>query len=247
MKLAVLSDMHGNATALEAVLARLDSIRIDHAVCLGDIVGYGARPGLCVRLVRECCDASILGNHDRAVLRPETAECFNEAAAAALRWTAAQIRDDERVFLASLADTARYEGVLLCHGAPSDPDRYISGLRQAATEFHHFTEALALFGHTHVPACIRSAGGDRILADVHACRLEPGRPAALLREDRHLVNPGSVGQPRDLDPRASFLELDTATRSVTLHRVAYDIASEQARMAAVGLPTRLIRRLSAGV
>ncbi len=247
MRVAVLSDMHGNATALEAVLLELDSQLVDHIVCLGDMVGYGARPGLCVRLVREYSDAVIRGNHDRAVLRPEEAGSFNDAAAAALEWTRARLTDDEYAYLSSLPASRHHPGMLLCHGAPSDPGRYISGLRQAATEFARFTETVCLFGHTHVPACIHAPRGEHAFADCDATHPSPGRPVGLRRDLRYLLNPGSVGQPRDLDSRAAFMVVDTGTSSATLRRVPYDVGAEQARMAAEGLPARLIQRLAVGV
>jgi predicted phosphodiesterase len=246
LRIGVVSDIHGNATALEAVLKRLGEERLDHIVCLGDIVGYGAEPSRCIALVRAHCRLSIAGNHDRAAVDPRVLIWFNQDAAAAARWTREALTAEELSFLEGLPPEAVDEQVRLCHGAPSNPDRYLFDAAGAGPEFEVFDEVLALVGHTHVPgvyAC--RAGDDPILASYRE-ELTAETAYTLQAGHRYIVNPGSVGQPRDRDPRASAMVVDLAAGTLTLARVVYDIGEAQRTMSAVGLPERLIRRLAAG-
>ncbi len=246
MRLGVISDIHGNATALEAVLASLAERAVERIVCLGDVVGYGAEPDLCVRLVRASCAACIAGNHDRAVIDTRSLAWFNADAAEALLWTARALPAESRDWLAELPTTDVVEGVLLCHGAPSNPDRYLFDCCTAEAEFRAFAERVALFGHTHLPALYarEEAGGEvvhRVPAETEGATLDLAPTARLL------LNPGSVGQPRDRDPRAAALILDLDAHRAEFVRAEYDIAHAQALMAAAGLPPRLVRRIAHGV
>lgn len=242
----MISDIHGNGTALEAVLRRLGEERLDHVVCLGDIVGYGAEPSRCLELVRTHCSVCISGNHDRAAVDPRVLLWFNQDAATAVRWTREVLTPEELAYLEGLPEAALDEGVRLCHGAPSNPDRYLFDAAGAGAEFTEFEEALALVGHTHVPGVYVCREGDDPVLASYRQELAAEDVYVLEAGHRYIANPGSVGQPRDRDPRASAMVVDLAAGTLTLARVVYDIGEAQRTMSAVGLPERLIRRLAAG-
>ena len=224
MKYAVISDIHANLEAFLSVLAEIDSLSPDAVVCLGDIVGYGADPNACVDIIREREIPSVMGNHDAAASGATEPWNFNDAAREAVLWTRDELTNENRDFLVSLPERIETEDYMAVHGAISDPDKYIFSYRDAEPEFGLMNDyGLCFFGHTHVPAD-------------HASPAEP---------KRRLINPGSVGQPRDRDPRAAFLVYDTES-GVEFRRAEYDISAAQGKIIWKGLDSQLAKRLSHG-
>ncbi len=239
MRIAVLSDIHANLPALDAVLGALGSV--DAVWHLGDVVGYGPHPDEVVARLRSIDAVGVRGNHDAAALDPEMAEWFNPDARLAIEWTAGRIAPATRTWLAALPDRRLADGITLVHGSPRDPTwEYVATPGAAIENLAAFATLHLLFGHTHVPLAYRADGGR--MATVVAA---DGSSLAL-DSRRVLANPGSVGQPRDGDPRASAMILDTQARTLTWRRVAYPVAEVQAAMRAVGLPPRLVARLDVG-
>jgi len=224
VKYAVISDIHANLEALLSVLSDIDALRPGFVVCLGDIVGYGADPNACVDIIRERNIPSVMGNHDAAAAGVTEPCNFNPAAREAALWTRNELTEENADFLAALPDSIETEHFLAVHGAISDPDKYILDYGDAEPEFYLMgRHRLCFFGHTHVPARHKSLSGP----------------------ERFLVNPGSVGQPRDGNPRAAFLIYDTDT-GIEFRRAEYDIASAQEKIIESGLDKRLAERLSRG-
>lgn len=243
MRTAVISDIHANLPALEAVLDACDAAGVDEIWCLGDVVGYGVEPDACADLVRERCDVCLVGNHDIAVLGGLDIGAFSEAAAVAVEWTQGNVAEQTLEFLRELAPDGQRAGFGLFHASPLDPVwEYVLARDQAEAAMDAHADSVALIGHSHVALFFQrpEAGGE-----VRAGQASDG---ALLElgDDEWLVNPGSVGQPRDGDPRAAWLELDTVDRAARYHRVAYDIERAAAPIAAAGLPKRLADRLYLG-
>ena len=241
MRVLVLSDIHANLVALEAVLA--DAQECDEIWSLGDIVGYGPAPEACIALLSSVPHVAIPGNHDWGVLGQVDLQHFNEAARKANEWTRERLSEASRRYLERLAVTLEIDEVSLAHGSPREPIwEYLMLPQTAKASFCHFGGWLCLVGHTHVPVIYRDIEG------AYDCQaiLPPEDVVIQLDEARYIVNPGSVGQPRDRDSRAAYLILDTVARTVAFHRVAYDIASTQQAMREAGLPQRLWQRLEIG-
>ncbi|HTE64909.1 MAG TPA: metallophosphoesterase family protein [Candidatus Binatia bacterium] len=239
MRLAVLSDIHANLAALDAV--REDLPTVDQTWVLGDIVGYGPQPNEVIRALQEMGARSVMGNHDGAAIGTVDASWFNPDAATAIDWTAQVVDDNARAYLAALPEVRRDGELTAVHGSPRDPTwEYVTGPGVAAANLSAFDTRLCLHGHTHVPV-IFSAEDGRI-------EVVPATPDAPLRLNagRALVNPGSVGQPRDGNPAASYLVLDTDSGTAEFRRVSYDVGRTQQLMGEVGLPARLAERLSYG-
>ncbi|MBF6604590.1 MAG: metallophosphoesterase family protein [Chloroflexi bacterium] len=238
MLLAILSDIHANRAALEAVLAAagpVDGIRV-----LGDIVGYGPDPDAVVELLANRGATGVRGNHDLAALDGEGVDWFNPDARAAIEWTRHTIGETTRSWLAALPERLVDGPFTLVHGSPRDPTwEYIVDAGIAGENLVHLATRHCLFGHTHIPlAFLRHEDGMREL---------PAASSPLTLDERTaFVNPGSVGQPRDGIRAASWLLLDTAGPTVTWRRTPYDIAATQAAMRSAGLPPRLIARLDRG-
>jgi predicted phosphodiesterase len=239
MRIAVLSDIHANLPALEAVLAALGPV--DTVWHLGDVVGYGPHPDEVVARLRQLGAVGVRGNHDAAAIGALDVDWFNPDARRAIEWTAGRITPTTRAWLAGLTDRRETEGLTLVHGSPRDPTwEYITTASAAREGLAAAATAHVLHGHTHIPVVFREAGARmETLGPVDGSRLTLG-------DQRVLANPGSVGQPRDGDPRAGALILDTAASTLTWHRVAYPIAEVQAAILAVGLPPRLAARLEFG-
>ena len=239
MRIAVLSDIHSNLVALDAVLAEAGPI--DGAWVLGDIVGYGPEPDAVVERLRGIGATGVLGNHDAAALGGPEIDWFNPDARAAAAWTRDTISEATRAWLSALPVTATQQGFALVHGSPRDPLReYIADADVARDNLAELDVPIGLYGHTHVPAAWLESGPRIALVEPHAGE------SLRLADRRGLLNPGSVGQPRDGDPRAAYAILDLANGTMTWQRVAYDIPEVQAAMRAVGLPLRLIDRLARG-
>jgi predicted phosphodiesterase len=240
MRVAVLSDIHSNLVALDAVLAHAGTV--DAVWQLGDVVGYGPDPdGVVARLV-EVGAVGVRGNHDAAALGGREIEWFNPEARAAAEWTRDTIDPTTRAWLSALPERHSIDRISLVHGSPRDPIReYVSSPAVALENLAVLDTDIGLHGHTHVPVAFSLMPDERLRI------VEPGSGDSLaLAGTPSLVNPGSVGQPRDGDPDASYLVLDPETATVTWHRVAYDIAAVQAAIRAAGLPGRLADRLAFG-
>jgi predicted phosphodiesterase len=240
MRVAVISDVHANYHALEAVLSAIDAAGVDAVWCLGDTVGYGPRPNECCETVEKRADHSLVGNHDLVVLGKLTVGDFNDDAAAAALWTAQVLTPEARMFLERLKPTAEIEGVDLFHASARDPVWEYVLTEEAARATLELADApLVLVGHSHVALALALNGGHL------AGGLAPAGTELELN-GRWLLNPGSVGQPRDGDPRAAWLLLDFERRFATFHRVAYAIEDTQSEMRECGLPRVLAARLERG-
>jgi diadenosine tetraphosphatase ApaH/serine/threonine PP2A family protein phosphatase len=237
----VISDIHSNLAALEAVLE--DAPDFDELWCLGDLVGYGPNPNECIDRVRDFSHTSLAGNHDWAALGKLDLSSFNAVARAANEWTQQQLTSGSRTYLGSLSPSLQQGDFALAHGSPREPIwEYIMDTNTAYRNFDHFSMPFCLVGHTHVPVLFE-------LDEEHQrCEaiLPPLPEPVALGPRRAIINPGSVGQPRDGDPRASYAILDTDEMSWAFRRVSYPIEITQERMQASGLPRRLIDRLEIG-
>ena len=241
MRIAVLSDVHANLHALEAVLREVDTGGFDQLWFLGDLVGYGPKPNECTRLLRERAVICLSGNHDLVVLGKIPIDAFAGEAAAAAQWTQNVLEEPARAYLDSLLPSAGGPGVELFHGSPRDPVWEYVLTDDAAEAAFALTEApLLLVGHSHVALEI-SDGVD--LRGEQA----PAGTELELGPLRRLLNPGSVGQPRDGDPRAAWLEIDNAAGRATFRRTDYPVGRTQAEMREVGLPDALAARLGFGI
>ncbi len=241
MRVAVVSDVHANLPALEAVLAEVDAAAVDEVWCLGDIVGYGPDPGACVEIIRDRCALSLSGNHDLGAIGAIPLDDFNPYAAEANRWTGSVLSEADRAWLGSLPTRTKRHDVTLAHGSPREPVwEYVVSAPVALASFECFDTEWCLVGHSHVPLVILEpeAGG--------ALTAIPGSGGPVEPTGRAIVNPGSVGQPRDGDPGAAYAVLDLEAKTATFHRTPYDIGQVQARMREAGLPAYLIDRLDRG-
>jgi diadenosine tetraphosphatase ApaH/serine/threonine PP2A family protein phosphatase len=245
LRAAVLSDIHSNRQALEAVLAAIEEADVEQAWCLGDMVGYGADPDACTALVREHCDTCLAGNHDLAVLDSLDISTFSETAAAAVEWTRENVSEETLGFLGGLEPTASQVGVGLFHASPRDPIwEYVLSSDQAEAGLAAQEERIGLIGHSHIALFFVRAIGARP-GHTQGAEAEAGLELEL-NDGQWLLNPGSVGQPRDGDPRAAWLELDTEAWTARWHRVDYDIDAAATAIRAAGLPPALADRLEVG-
>jgi predicted phosphodiesterase len=244
MRIVVVSDIHSNLVALETVLAAAGSY--DALWCLGDTIGYGPCPNECAALMRKHAAITITGNHDLACLNRIDLRDFNPDARRANIWNGQQLSDENRAWLEGLrSDVAADDRFLLAHGSPREPVwEYLLSPEQAMANFELFEHEVCLIGHSHVQLGFRLRPGfdrcERFLPD-------KSRMIDLDGTTRFFVNPGSVGQPRDQDPRAAYAVIDTDAGTIRYNRVEYDIAATQKQMSKAGLPIALIRRLEYGM
>ncbi len=241
MHILIISDIHANLTALETVIK--DAGEIDAAWCLGDLVGYGPDPNEVIELVRQLPNLlCLLGNHDAAALNQIDTGAFNPEARQAVHWTQKTLTDSSAIFLRSLPEKLQVNEVTLSHGSPRYPVwEYLLDTRTASYNFDYFETPYCFVGHTHLPVIYSLDGKE------YSTQLEIPEPNTMIKlKWRSIVNPGSVGQPRDRDPRAAYAIYESEDNTWHYRRIAYDIASVQARMLNVGLPERHIQRLSAG-
>jgi predicted phosphodiesterase len=245
MRLAVLSDVHANLEALRAALALVERLGADRVVSCGDLVGYNADPNAVVDTIRERGIASVMGNHDAVAAGLEEPDGFNAVAREAIFWTRRVLSDENREFLAGLP--ARFEagpGLLLVHGSFLERDTYLFEPRGAARDLDGLERkrpdvSIVFFGHTHDPVVFSRGVGGSVEEDrEERVRLQPDR--------KHLVNPGSVGQPRDGDPRLSLAILDEERGVVERHRAAYPVEEAAEKVRRAGLPPHLAVRLALG-
>jgi diadenosine tetraphosphatase ApaH/serine/threonine PP2A family protein phosphatase len=242
MRYAFLADIHANIAALKAVLGDIErQVDVDAVVCLGDIAGYGPDTAECVGLLKAAKAVSVSGNHDLAVLGKLGLGYFSPDAAQAARWTSEKLDTGSRAYLGALPATMAFGEFTAVHGSPRQPAwEYLISLGSARQNFAHFKTPYCLVGHSHLPLVFRKAGDD-------VSFLHPSEHVALCLEGwRYIINPGSVGQPRDGDPRASYALYETGSRMLRFRRIAYDIAAEQHRFFQAGLPLRLASRLEQG-
>ncbi len=244
MRLAVISDIHANLPALEAVLDAAGAAGVEEIWCLGDVLGYGAEPDACADLVRDRCSLCLVGNHDLAVLGALDVAAFSEAAAEAVAWTRQNVAVRTLEMLREMEPAGRRDGIALFHASPRDPVwEYVLSAEQADACFDAQPERVALIGHSHVSLFFARPAAR--LAEVRGA--QAGDDTLLdLAAGSWLVNPGSVGQPRDGDPRAAWLELDSDEGTARFHRVRYDVERAADSIVAAGLPRRLADRLHTG-
>lgn len=247
MRYLILSDMHANCEALAAVLAHSRRRRFDRVLMLGDVVGYGAAPnqviGSLLGLRRPM--VAIRGNHDKVVAGIDSGASFNHAALEAARWTARRLQDRYLRWVRELprGPIEIEPGISICHGSPLDEDAYVLSDLDAFEIFSGHPSWVTFFGHTHVTSRFEMAGGG---VRVEALRGERGR-IELDPEVRYLINPGSIGQPRDRNPRASYMTFDSRRRVVHWYRVSYPVGAAQKRIRGAGLPAMLADRLAVGM
>lgn len=235
----ILSDIHANLEALQAVLADAAG-QYDRILCLGDLVGYGADPNAVVEWTRENARITIRGNHDRAAAGSEPLENFNPAARYSGQWTRKSLTPANRQFLERLPrGPLPYEGFDLVHGSPADEDEYLITLADIGDIRPYLGAQLSFFGHTH-------RQGGFLLTRRESSAIRPGLRLEIEPDYYYLVNPGSVGQPRDSDPRAAYAMYSPGERAVEFRRVVYDVNRAAAKIRAAGLPDSLAARLFAG-
>jgi predicted phosphodiesterase len=242
----ILSDMHANWHAFEAVLRRARRKRFDSVLVLGDLVGYGAAPNQVVEAVRKLGPRLhiVRGNHDKVVSGIDSGANFNQTALTAAQWTSTRLTPSNLRYVHDLPQGPLQiePGLSICHGSPLDEDTYVFSDADAWEIFQGFPTSVTFFGHTHIPSVFSLEG--RMLG-VRALRGRTGT-LQLSPGGRYLVNPGSIGQPRDRDPRASYMTYDSERRIVHWHRVEYPIAEAQQRIRKAGLPGSLADRLALG-
>lgn len=244
MRILIISDIHGNLLAFDAVLDAAPAY--DQVWCLGDLVGYGPNPRECIHRLQELSHLTVAGNHDRAVTDKLNLDEFNADAQEAALWTRNQLSDAELDFLAQLPEQQAVGDFTLVHGSPRHPVwEYILAISTARANFDYFDTPFCLVGHTHVPI-IYTIPRSETLARCKAMAPRDAEQLALPDTARMIINPGSVGQPRDGIPLASYALLDTETRLLSFHRQPYAIEEIQEQMHRANLPPRLIARLSFG-
>jgi predicted phosphodiesterase len=245
LRFLIVSDVHANWYALEAVLAEAEN-QFEEIICCGDLVGYNPHPARIIEWTRKHCSSVIRGNHDKVVAGIDDLEWFNEVAQIAARWTTANLEDVELSYLRELPKgPLQLEHFHICHGAPQDEDEYVTNTREAAACFPHLALPLTFFGHTHLQGGFFSKHG-RIGAIAQVPRREREATIALEPDIIYMINPGAVGQPRDGDARAAYALFDSAQRLVTLHRVAYPVQKTAEDIRKAGLPEVLAFRLFQG-
>ncbi len=245
MRALVVSDLHSNAEALKAVMNRVRRKKFEQIICLGDFVGYGAQPNQVLDVMRtfKARKLYIRGNHDRVAAGVEDGEGFNQAAKQAALWTRDRLSVPNRRFLEKLPlGPVLRNGVMVCHGSPHDEDEYVFNEHHARIVFDQHDAKIILYGHTHMPVIFEMSEEGRVQGFAV-------RGDAIVRLDpsmRYLINPGSVGQPRDRNPRASFMILDAKKHTVQFFRVEYDVEKTQLSILKAGLPRILADRLTHG-
>lgn len=242
-RILIVSDVHANLVALETVLGEVGAV--DAIWSLGDIIGYGPRPRECLERLRAATPpVSVPGNHDLACAGRISMDDFNPVAKFSARWTANQLHPDDAQYLNQLPDRMLGRDWTIVHGSPRDPIwEYIANWRSAAENFRYFQTRLCLVGHTHVQGYFRE---DEMPAD-HRPRRPKNGEVLDLSTGRIIVNPGSVGQPRDRDPRAAYAIFEPEKATITFRRVSYAVQETQAQMIAEGLPDALVARIAHGV
>lgn len=234
MLVSIISDIHGNLEALKRAIEITEDLRCDKVVCLGDIVGYGPNPNECVNVIRSASNHVVMGNHDNAVIDTKAIEKFNDIAKMAVSWTRDQLQPENVAYLAELPLSLMMDGILLVHSTPSEPEswHYVFDEEDAAEGFECMNTPVCFIGHTHIPAHFST------------CQEQVG--LALDRDHKHIINVGSVGQPRDGDNRLSFGIFDTEAWIYRPVRADYDVQTTAEKIRQAGLPLFLAERLLRG-
>jgi predicted phosphodiesterase len=241
MKYGFFSDVHANLEALKACIIDFRAEKLDKLFFLGDAVGYGPNPDECVKLINDIAEVKLMGNHDYAALGLMETEYFNQYAAASMGWTKDSISEKTIEIMSDFELTREIDDILLVHSSPREPENwhYILDMEDAEENFDFFKQKICLLGHTHRPYIVfKSETGEAALSKETEEKIQG--------DYRYLVNIGSVGQPRDGDPRSCYLIYDSKERVIKLKRVQYDVKSTQKVMAEIGLPEYLIDRLAVG-
>ena len=239
MRYAIISDIHGNREALDTVLAAIEQQGCDEIVCLGDVVGYGAEPGYCLDTVRERCKVVVAGNHDHAAVGKINIDYFNPHARQATEWTRDRLTDEQRAYLNDLPLVHDFDTFTVVHGSLDNPELfdYIQTSYDAYLTMEQMTRPVCFIGHSHVPIAF-------LLRDVITYSMDP--TVELEGIAKTIVNVGSVGQPRDNNPNASYAIYDEDERQVETFRIPYDIARSAEKIREAGLPEFLAERLLVG-
>lgn len=241
MKYVVISDIHANLEAFEAARKEIDDISPDKILCLGDLVGYGASPNECVEAARKISELTVAGNHDFGAVGRTDIAYFNMYAREAILWTAKALKEDNSKYLSGLPLTQVVgDGIRMVHATPRDPERwnYIFSHEQALEEFEAFEEQICFVGHSHQPLIYELMDSETLIVNNEKVRVIEGR--------RYIVNVGSVGQPRDANPKAAICVYDVDRAEIAIRRIEYDVEAAKKRIIDAGLPAVLANRLSWG-
>lgn len=241
MRYGIISDIHANLEALETVIDALQEAKVDEIICLGDVVGYGPDPEKCVELVRQNCKYSLAGNHDHALLGLIDTRFFNQFAKKSVEWTKVQLSKKSTEYLHSLPLIEKIENFTIVHASPSRPEtwNYILSIDDAADNFTYIQGVCCFVGHSHVPIILEKNNDNKVV-------IKRNYNLELDQEKQYIINIGSVGQPRDLDPRAAYAIFDSETYRFDLARARYDMSITQKKIIERGLPAYLAERLSSG-
>lgn len=241
MRIALVSDIHGNLEAFQAVLSDIESKKLDKVFCLGDVIGYGCDPVACMELVDKHCHVKLVGNHEYLILGLTDSENYNPTALESFRWTRERLGERELKLIEQYEIDYVLDHVYLVHASPCEPTdwNYILNPQQAAQAFDDLKQQVCFSGHSHLPM---------IFTESHdgMPRMRTGHDITIDVDERYLINIGSVGQPRDNDPRASYVSYDFETHDIVFERVDYDYQLTQKKMAEACLPQMLIERLAIG-
>ncbi len=240
MLYAVLADIHGNLEALMAVLGRIDEADPDRLICVGDLVGYGANPAECIRTIRAREPIAVAGNHDWAAVGKLSTAYFNADARDSIEWTVSHLSQDELEYLSLLELVQVADDVTVVHSSPSFPDYfdYLQTLYDVRLAFDHMDTMICFIGHSHVPVMFKDSTPITYFTDKAEFRIPDG--------NRAIINVGSVGQPRDMNPRACYVLYDSDEHVVTMHRQEYDVQAAAERMMDAGLPATNAARIVVG-
>ena len=242
MLICIIADLHANLEATRVVFDKLDEIGPDRIICLGDLVGYNANPNEVIDIVTERRILSVMGNHDAVACGLEEPWFFNSKARRAVKWHRKRLRRDNKQWLATAAEQLPFDGACLCvHGSPGNRDDYIVDWLDAMHQLEFLNETgtkVCFFGHSHHAAIFSERGNSQ--------PVETSKRYILNSDNRYLINPGSVGQPRDRDPRAAFGLFETEARYFEFHRIEYDIDTAARKIVKAGLPVELAVRLAKG-
>jgi predicted phosphodiesterase len=243
VKYLIFSDIHGNLEALEVVLEQIDVRKPDRVMCLGDVVGYGPNPNECIRRVTQSAQATIMGNHDHAVLGLTDIAYFNQYAKKAVLWTREVLIEEHYDILRNYPFSISENNILFVHSTPLHPERwdYIFNPLEGQYYLHHLEEQVCFIGHSHQPLFFSQDQEGRIVSD-----RQPSFELSVQEGYKYIVNVGSVGQPRDGNPNASYAFYDTDAKTIEVDRLAYDFTVTQQKMEEVNLPAFLIDRLAYG-
>jgi diadenosine tetraphosphatase ApaH/serine/threonine PP2A family protein phosphatase len=241
MRYGFFSDVHANLEALKACVIDFRAEKLNKLYFLGDAVGYGPNPDKCVKLINEISDAKLMGNHDYAALGLMETDYFNQYAAESVGWTRSSLSEKAIEIMSDFELTFQVDDILLVHSSPREPEKwhYILDMEDAEDSFNFFEQRICLVGHTHRPYIVSRVGSERGM-------LSKNTEEVITEDRRYLINIGSLGQPRDGDPRCCYLIYDSETNTVRLKRVQYNIKNTQNNMAKAGLPDYLIERLAVG-